>query len=66
MGNTVFLYKSNKFYTNKRNLFFRIINSSIETFRREKSARNNYVSSTRLSFGTLGPKLSHGTSTEVR
>ena len=33
----------------------------IKTFRCEKSARNDHVSQALGSFGTLGPKLSHGT-----
>ena len=38
------VYKSKKFY---KNVFVRMILSSSETFRREKSARNTIVSSTR-------------------
>ena len=41
---TVSVYKSKKFY---KNVFVRMILSSSETFRREKSARNTIVSSTR-------------------
>ena len=41
---TASVYKSKKFY---KNVFVRMILSSTETFRREKSARNTFVSSTR-------------------
>ena len=41
---TASVYKSNKFY---KNVFVGMILSSTETFRREKSARNYSVSSTR-------------------
>jgi len=41
-----FIFPS-KFYKNRKILFVRIIQSSTETFRCEKSARNNSVSSTR-------------------
>ena len=41
---TASVYKSKKFY---KNVFVKMILLSTETFRREKSARNTFVSSTR-------------------
>ena len=48
LPNIIFAFlKSNEFYKNRKIIFVRIIQSSTETFRREKSARNTIVSSTR-------------------
>ena len=44
---SVLLYKSIRLYKNKNILWVKVIQSSTETSRREKSARNTFVSSTR-------------------
>ena len=44
---SVLLYKSIRLYKNKNILWVKVIQSSTETFRREKGARNTFVSSTR-------------------
>ena len=49
---TDLLYNSINFYKEKYFLFFRVIQSSTETFRREKSARNKLF----LALGSFGSK----------